>query len=304
MDTGWGERTSGDWLRLIIASLARMTPETLLSAGLDRAAPIRLPRVADRSYRYPREPNRHPYPELCVGVEGDSVFDIEDRVYKFGPGSLAVVEPGVRHWEGYRRKDRPYAVAWFWSQPADPLGPAITGRISEYRAGTDWQLGCFFHLRAARASRAFDRLAPPGAAMRDEWLEPLRADLLVLTSELLRQAVNRPAVTGSAPRHEAALRDIHDLLDHHIHKPVAVADLARGAGLTPNYLNHLFTKWTGQGIHAYLTQRRMEAALQLCRETDLLLKEIAWRVGYGDPLYFSRAFRQYHGFPPSEARGA
>jgi AraC-like DNA-binding protein len=45
----------------------------------------------------------------------------------------------------------------------------------------------------------------------------------------------------------------------------------------------------------------MEKALQLCRQKQRLVKEIAAAVGYEDPLYFSRAFRRYFGRSPTEA---
>ena len=51
----------------------------------------------------------------------------------------------------------------------------------------------------------------------------------------------------------------------------------------------------------------MVEAARLLRFTDLAVGEIAWRVGFEDPLYFSRAFKRRHdecaaGVPRPRAR--
>ncbi len=75
--------------------------------------------------------------------------------------------------------------------------------------------------------------------------------------------------------------------------------------LSPNYLNRLFRQWTDQSIGNYIPRRRMERAMELCGEGRLLIKQVAAETGYGDPLYFSRAFHRYFfGRWPSTVRGA
>jgi AraC-like DNA-binding protein len=39
--------------------------------------------------------------------------------------------------------------------------------------------------------------------------------------------------------------------------------------------------------------------MQLLHDGHLLVKQVARRVGYEDPLYFSRAFHEYYGQWPS-----
>jgi AraC-like DNA-binding protein len=46
----------------------------------------------------------------------------------------------------------------------------------------------------------------------------------------------------------------------------------------------------------------MLEAARLLRFTDLTAQEIAQRVGYDDPLYFSRAFKRRYGESPSAYR--
>ena len=46
----------------------------------------------------------------------------------------------------------------------------------------------------------------------------------------------------------------------------------------------------------------MAEAARLLRYTDLTVGEISFRVGFTDPLYFSRAFKRQTGLPPQAYR--
>ena len=46
----------------------------------------------------------------------------------------------------------------------------------------------------------------------------------------------------------------------------------------------------------------MKRARTLLLDRKLLIKEVARRTGYADPLYFSAEFRRLHGLSPREFR--
>ena len=58
----------------------------------------------------------------------------------------------------------------------------------------------------------------------------------------------------------------------------------------------------GQPLHEAWTQLKIEWARVLLAEPTLSVKQVARRVGYADPLYFSKVFRKLTGRPPSQAR--
>jgi AraC family transcriptional regulator, transcriptional activator of pobA len=51
-----------------------------------------------------------------------------------------------------------------------------------------------------------------------------------------------------------------------------------------------------------VTERVMAEAARLLRYTDLTVGEISFRVGFTDPLYFSRAFKRQTGSSPQAYR--
>jgi AraC family transcriptional regulator, transcriptional activator of pobA len=59
---------------------------------------------------------------------------------------------------------------------------------------------------------------------------------------------------------------------------------------------------TGRSTKELVTERVMVEAARLLRYTDLTVGEIAFRVGFADPLYFSRAFKRQTGSSPQAYR--
>ena len=81
-------------------------------------------------------------------------------------------------------------------------------------------------------------------------------------------------------------------------------ECARRLGISPTRLRVRMRKETGQGPLAYLTRLRLERARDLLRLEGLPVGEVARRVGYADPFYYSRRYRALFGKPPREEKGA
>jgi AraC-like DNA-binding protein len=80
------------------------------------------------------------------------------------------------------------------------------------------------------------------------------------------------------------------------------ARLAAERGMSLTTLREQFRRATGTTLHSYVLQARLAHARALLTDTDLPLKAIADRLGYGDVFYFSRQFRQSLGVSPSVYR--
>lgn len=57
---------------------------------------------------------------------------------------------------------------------------------------------------------------------------------------------------------------------------------------------------TGKSPIAYIKDVRMKKAVQLLKEKNLNIAEIAYKIGFSDPHYFSKSFKQYYGVSPTE----
>jgi AraC family transcriptional regulator, transcriptional activator of pobA len=83
------------------------------------------------------------------------------------------------------------------------------------------------------------------------------------------------------------------------HDAVHYADALR---VPQSALSHGLARVTGRGTKELITDRRMLEASRLLRFTDLTVGEVAYRAGFDDQLYFSRAFKRYRGEAPTSYR--
>jgi len=77
--------------------------------------------------------------------------------------------------------------------------------------------------------------------------------------------------------------------------------LAQGVGLSASTLKRHLRALALPGPGELIRLRRLERAAYLLRDGNCSVKETAYLVGYADPGYFSKAFREHFGVPPSQA---
>lgn len=102
----------------------------------------------------------------------------------------------------------------------------------------------------------------------------------------------------SDPRIRKSLEIIHACFD----RPLSVPALAADVGLSLSRFAHLFRQEVGEPPARYLESVRMEQAQRLLLRTDLSIHEVATRVGFHDPFYFSTRFRRRFRRTPSAWR--
>ena len=92
------------------------------------------------------------------------------------------------------------------------------------------------------------------------------------------------------------------MLEHYMEKELSIKTLAEQVYLTPTYLSNLYKKHTGQTIGQYLVNIRMERAIDMLKDPQWKLYQIAPMVGYEDSNYFAKIFKKKTGVTPSEYR--
>lgn len=88
----------------------------------------------------------------------------------------------------------------------------------------------------------------------------------------------------------------------HLDKPLRASTLAARANISPSHHFALFTRYVGSSPIDYFIRLRLQCSCHLLENTGMSIKAIARRVGYVDPLYFSRLFKSLYGLAPSQYR--
>lgn len=156
---------------------------------------------------------------------------------------------------------------------------------------------CVFSFASCRAAADILHHAIFEIEPQNEYEEAglMQAAFFELMALHLRNITNRatcPSVAASVMRY----------LNENYQQSIRIEALAKQYNFTRNYLYTLFKKEYKMSPQEYLTTLRLEKARQLLSEKNLRLSvnEVAFAVGFNDPLYFSRAFRRAFGVSPRE----
>ena len=95
---------------------------------------------------------------------------------------------------------------------------------------------------------------------------------------------------------------ITEYLRLHLKEEVSVEHLRVSLGLSHKRYYEFIKKSRIESLPKYLNQLRIERAQELLKDPKLNISEISFEVGYADPWYFSKNFKQFTGQTPREYR--
>ena len=120
-------------------------------------------------------------------------------------------------------------------------------------------------------------------------------------ARLYQQAIRR-FEESRRDQDQLNLDDVQSHIDHYYGDPLSLQSVARLFLVSREHLSRIFKKRFGVTVNEYITDRRMNRALELLNDGDLEIKQIARMVGYNDLAYFYRVFKKKYGYPPGQAR--
>lgn len=91
-------------------------------------------------------------------------------------------------------------------------------------------------------------------------------------------------------------------IEDHYMNDCDLKEVADYVHLSANYFSNMFKKETGESFVNYVMKIRIDRAKVLISNTEMKVFEIAQRVGYDDPNYFTTVFRQLTGMSPKQYR--
>jgi two-component system response regulator YesN len=98
------------------------------------------------------------------------------------------------------------------------------------------------------------------------------------------------------------LARIKQYIDEHYCEEITLESMASMAFMNPYYFSSFFKKHTKQNFKTYVTEVRMKHATDMLSLTDLMVYEIAEKVGYNNARHFSDMFKKRYGKLPIDYR--
>jgi AraC family transcriptional activator of pobA len=244
----------------------------------------------------PREPHRHDYHELIWTRRGEGRHSIDGEAFDVRPGTVTLIGRGQVHvFERARRLSG--AVVRF--------GPEMQ------HEGPGWLVG-------GRGSRTVP--VPPSevptleatiTALAAESARPRDTRALDVQRHLLAALLLWVERWYDATRTERRESDDADVqlyrrFDQALERDFAchhdAAHYAEALAVPAAQLSRSLSHVTGRTTKQLITDRVMLEAARLLRFTDLTVGEIAFRAGFEDQLYFSRAFKRHYRAAPTDYR--
>jgi two-component system response regulator YesN len=150
------------------------------------------------------------------------------------------------------------------------------------------EMGCLEH-SGLEQNQLLERIM--GAKIREELIEA--ADMLFAE---IRQDQEEETIT------HLTVKRVKSLIHEFYQSGITLDEIGVKLNLTPEYLGTLFHKEIGMTFSNYMKNYRIGKARELLCGTQLKLYEIAQQVGYADPKYFSKVFKEVTGQLPGEYR--
>ncbi|WP_162339645.1 hybrid sensor histidine kinase/response regulator transcription factor [Cyclobacterium salsum] len=137
----------------------------------------------------------------------------------------------------------------------------------------------------------------------------IRLEKLLETRKRLQQKYSRRFLS-SEPGYEPISSSIESflvkvervILEHLGEEDFSVDHLADAISLSRSQVHRKIKAITGYSTSIYIRMIRLEKAKELLTVENLTIAEVAYRVGFKSPVYFSQIFRKTFGESPSESR--
>ena len=250
--------------------------------------------------RGPRAPHRHDYHEVFWVRRGSGAHRIDGEEVPIRPGTVTVVGRGRVH-QILTAEDLHGAVVQFGGELLHG-GPGV---------GPAWLVGMTASPVVDAPAGDHNRLDGLLRELADELHRPPDARSIDLQRHFLSALllwIERWYEDAHVERHDADRADVDlyrrflDLLEQDFARHTDAVHYADALGVPQGALSKTLVEVTGRSTKEHVTDRRMLAAARLLRFTTMAVGEIAYRAGYADQLYFSRAFRRHYGVSPTDYR--
>ena len=133
------------------------------------------------------------------------------------------------------------------------------------------------------------------------WLFAYAACANAIAHEIVLMLMSQwrnPSSAQISPRMQEMIRFIRTNLKESLTRQT----LADAFSLSPEHVNLLFRRELGMTPSSVINRERIMLAYRLLHEQGYTVKEAAFAVGFSDPFYFSRVFKQILGVSPSQAQ--
>ena len=256
--------------------------------------------------RYRPQTHIHNFHEILLVVGGSGFQIYEDRTIPASEGDIFFFPAGVSH-ISYVPEGESFDLLIcnipeniFKYHPMDAECDAVLSWLIEY-ADTSPGLPSYF---LQKGTEVLQRLFDEYSRRERGYMSVCRQLLTQFFIGLLRNdddgniQIPLSGIEKSSHVIAQALAFINANFDYDL----SVDVLLGFCNVSRSHFHYLFKESTGKTLTAYITEKRIERAVSLLKDSDISIAEVAYSNGFSSQSYFSKVFKRVVGMSPSELR--
>jgi AraC-like DNA-binding protein len=219
-------------------------------------------------------------------TKGSGEIILNNVKTKINPNQFFILPKNTRH--EYRADDEdPWSIYWFHF--SGTLAPKLYKRYITTQINNN---APFSIERIALFEKIFH-------LFNNNYLENHLEYANLLSLNFLSSFIYNDFASSSNMHHSDTLVDsIKDYLLANLEKSFTLDEIANKFNYSKSYLHTKFKVKTGYPVLVFFNLKKVQKACEYLNYTDLSIKEICFKIGFDDPLYFSRIFKKFMGKSP------
>lgn len=232
----------------------------------------------------------HPHFRICLVLEGEAVWEIEDRTYVIGPGDIIFLNIGQRrHFTSFGKNG--FKLCFF---------TLTRNAFSEPHH-------FMFFLERVTNQENLIKSCPLSLLLKeiyDDWQVKAPFQYALASAKLTEFFIKaeRAENYSFAPvsQKDFQMLELMDYIDANISKGIDLCSAAKKAGMTESAFSRRFSAMNGISFKQYVIEKKIQHAITLLKTTDAKMIDIALDSGFDSISGFYDAFKKKTGTTPNK----
>lgn len=239
-------------------------------------------------------PHTHHFTELFYVINGKGVFHIEEDLIPVKANDLVIINPHIEHTEKTMTKD-----------PMEYLVFGVDGLAFSFNnEADDTKKNYSYYSYTSAKNHLVDFAQLMLKEFRDKrpGFDTICQNILQVLLVYISREQNLSIISDSTFKISKECALAKRYIDANYAKNITLDTLAEITHINKYYLAHSFANCIGQSPISYLTDRRLQASMELLINTNHSIAQIASSTGFSSQSYFSQIFKKTVGMTPQSYR--
>ena len=232
----------------------------------------------------------HSFYEIHFNFCGTAVYVIGGVLQELCAGQAQFIPPGVNH--------------RYISSSADMMRASLAFSLQESKK--DWDLlfegitfeKFVFEKQIAQNNEFILKICEKKDSFAVHLISGRIAEILYLVFNSLGIPLPYKSETEIDPRFLVA----KSFIEKNTNRIISCDDVAKECCLSTKQLSRIVKKHTGKSLYEYITDCRLDYAIELLRQNEPSIKEISFMLGFENECSFNLFFKRHIGVPPGVYR--